>query len=65
MNRPVIFALLLCAACTHAELAASSDGDRGHVPLPPAGLDRALVDLIAEKGVVAAGVGLIGQRAMT
>jgi CubicO group peptidase (beta-lactamase class C family) len=32
---------------------------RGHVPLPPAGLDRALVDLVAENGVAAAGVGLI------
>ena len=59
MNRPVIFALLLFAACTHVELAASSESERGHVPLPPAGLDRALVDLVAENGVVAAGVGLI------
>jgi CubicO group peptidase (beta-lactamase class C family) len=59
MNRPVTFALLLCAACTHVDLAASSDSERGHVPRPPAGLDRALVDLVAENGVVAAGVGLI------
>lgn len=59
MNRPVIFALLLCAACTHAELAASSDSERGHAPLPATGLDRALGDLVAENGVIAAGVGLI------
>ena len=31
-----------------SRLAASSDSERGHVPLTPAGLDRALVDLIAE-----------------
>jgi len=59
MNRPVILALLLCAASTHVEPAAASDCERGHVPLPPASLDRALVDLVAGNGGVTAGVGLI------
>ena len=59
MNKSVIFALLLSAACTHVELAASSNSERGHVPLPPVGLDRALVDVVAKNGGVAAGVGLI------
>jgi CubicO group peptidase (beta-lactamase class C family) len=56
---PVILALLVSAACAHAEPTASSDNARGHVPPPPASLDRALADVMAKNGVVTAGVGLI------
>ena len=54
-----MFALLISATCAHAEQASPSDSERGHVPSPPPGLDRALADLVAEHGVVTAAVGLI------
>lgn len=59
MNRLVIFALLISAIGTHAEPVAPPDSRRGHVPPPPAGLDHALARLIAENGVLTAGVGVI------
>ncbi|WP_116808206.1 serine hydrolase domain-containing protein [Steroidobacter cummioxidans] len=59
MNRLVIFALLISAVGTHAESAAQPESQRGHVPPPPASLDRALANLIAENGVLTAGVGVI------
>ena len=54
-----MFALLISATCAHAEPASLSDSERGHVPSPPPGLDRALADLVAKHGVVTAAVGLI------
>ena len=59
MNRLVIFALLISAIGTLAESAAPPDSPRGHVPAPPASLDRALANLIAANGVLTAGVGVI------
>src|SRR5688572_32868768 len=59
MNRLVIFALLISAIGTHAESAAPPDSPRGHVPAPPASLDRVLANLIAANGVLTAGVGVI------
>jgi hypothetical protein len=59
MNRLVIFALLISAVGTHAEPVAPPDSPRGHVPPPLAGFDRVLTNLIAENGVLTAGVGVI------
>jgi CubicO group peptidase (beta-lactamase class C family) len=59
MNRLVIFALLISAVGTHAEPVAPPDSPRGHVPPPPAGFDRVLANLIAENGVLTAGVAVI------
>lgn len=58
MKRPVILFLLIYAASTHAK-PVPPDDERGHVPPPSAGLDRALVKLVAENRIVTAGIGLI------
>jgi CubicO group peptidase (beta-lactamase class C family) len=59
LMKPVILALLISTVCAHAAPTDPSGSELGHVPPPPAGLDRAVIDVVAEHGIITAGIGLI------
>lgn len=59
VNRLAILVLLLFASHANAEPAAKPGRERGYVPSPTSDLDRAVADVLAEHGIVTAGIGLV------